>query len=52
MARTRFRTDRGLTARMGLVGFLFVALYLGTPTATVYKGSSMRMARSSSRGLR
>ncbi len=29
MARTRFRTDRGLTARMGLVGFLFVALYLG-----------------------
>ncbi len=29
MASTRFRTDRGLTARMGLVGFLFVALYLG-----------------------
>ncbi len=29
MAHTRFRTDRGLTARMGLVGFLFVALYLG-----------------------
>ncbi|MDQ3610788.1 MAG: zinc metalloprotease HtpX [Actinomycetota bacterium] len=29
MASTRFRTDRGLTVRMGLVGFLFVVLYLG-----------------------
>jgi heat shock protein HtpX len=28
MAKTRFRGDRGLTARMGLVGFLLVALYL------------------------
>jgi len=29
MASTRFRNDRGLTARMGLTGFLLVALYLG-----------------------
>ncbi len=29
MASTRFRSDRGLTARMGLTGFLFVVLYLG-----------------------
>lgn len=28
MAKTRFRSDGGLTARMGLVGFLLVALYL------------------------
>jgi len=28
MASTRFRSDRGLTARMGLVAFLLVALYL------------------------
>jgi heat shock protein HtpX len=28
MAKTRFRSDGGLTARMGLVGFLLAALYL------------------------
>lgn len=28
MAKTRFRSDGGLTARMGLVGFLLVALWL------------------------
>jgi heat shock protein HtpX len=35
MAKTRFRSDSGLTARMGLVGFLLVALYLGVGAALV-----------------
>lgn len=35
MAKTRFRSDRGLTARMGLVGFLLVVLYLGFMAALI-----------------
>ena len=35
MARTRFRSDRGLTARMGLVVMLLVVLYLGVTAALV-----------------
>ena len=35
MAKTRFRSDSGLTARMGLVGFLLVALYLAVGAALV-----------------
>jgi len=35
MARTRFRSDRGLTARMGLVVTLLVVLYLGVTAALV-----------------
>jgi len=33
MAKTRFRSDGGLTARMGVVAFLLVALYLGVGAA-------------------
>ncbi len=38
MAHTRFRNDRGLTARMGLVGFLLVVLYLGVVAALIAYG--------------
>jgi heat shock protein HtpX len=35
MAKTRFRSDSGLTARMGLVAFLLAVLYLGVGAALV-----------------
>ncbi|MBA2638993.1 MAG: zinc metalloprotease HtpX [Nocardioidaceae bacterium] len=35
MARTRFRNDRGLTARMGVVATLLVVLYLGVTAGLV-----------------
>ncbi len=35
MASTRFRSDRGLTARMGVVATLLVVLYLGVTAALV-----------------
>ena len=38
MAHTRFRNDPGLTARMGLVGFLLVALYLGVVALLIAYG--------------
>ncbi len=38
MAHTRFRNDPGLTARMGLVGFLLVALYLAVVAALIAYG--------------
>jgi len=39
MASTRFRSDRGLTARMGLVAVLLVVLYLGfMALLTAYAG--------------
>jgi heat shock protein HtpX len=38
MGHTRFRNDPGLTARMGLVGFLLVALYLGVVAALIAYG--------------
>ena len=38
MAHTRFRNDRGLTARMALVGFLLVALYLAVVAALIAYG--------------
>ena len=41
MARTRFQSDRGLTARMGLVGFLLAALYLGFGAYLVYASNSI-----------
>lgn len=40
MASTRFRSDPGLTARMGIVAFLFVALYLGFMALLISRGVS------------
>ncbi len=41
MARTRFQSDRGLTVRMGLVGFLLAVLYLGFGAYLVYASGSI-----------
>lgn len=41
MAKTRFRSDAGLTARMGVVGFLLVVLYLGVGAALVVYANSI-----------
>lgn len=41
MAKTRFRSDSGLTARMGVVGFLLVVLYLGVGAALVVYSNSI-----------
>ncbi|MGH3498177.1 MAG: zinc metalloprotease HtpX [Nocardioidaceae bacterium] len=41
MARTRFRSDRGLTARMGTVGVLLVVVYLGFGALLITYSSSI-----------
>ncbi|MDQ3627916.1 MAG: zinc metalloprotease HtpX [Actinomycetota bacterium] len=41
MAKTRFRSDTGLTLRMGIVGFLLVVLYLGVGAALVTYSNSI-----------
>ncbi len=41
MAKTRFRSDSGLTARMGVVGLLLVVLYLGVGAALVVYSNSI-----------
>lgn len=41
MAKTRFRSDSGLTMRMGVVGFLLVVLYLGVGAALVVYSNSI-----------
>jgi len=44
MAKTRFRSDSGLTARMGLVGFLLVVLYLGVGAALIVATDQIAIA--------
>jgi len=43
VAHTRFRSDPGLTARMGLVGFLLAVLYLGFGAYLVYASGSIAL---------
>ncbi|MGZ5372311.1 MAG: zinc metalloprotease HtpX, partial [Aeromicrobium sp.] len=41
MAKTRFRSDRGLTARMGVVGFGLGALYVAFGAFLVFQTGSL-----------